>query len=125
MMTSSRSNFVCLTMNDDGREKKISMIFSFRSSAKTSVLCKEISGLFTRVYVNSHFHRAFFLFLKFAKHRTMISVYLRNQYAYQYFSVNLYGNIIIPPTPSNVSHLISSISHATNLVVKRCMIQDY
>lgn len=63
MMTASRSSFVGLTVGEDEREKKISLIFSFLSFAKTSLRWREISGLFTRVYARSHFHRAFLLFL--------------------------------------------------------------
>lgn len=62
MMIWSMSTFVGSSEYKVEWEKKISFTFSLRSFAKTSLRCKEISGLFTRVYASSHFHLAFLLF---------------------------------------------------------------
>lgn len=59
MIIWSMSTFVGSSEYKDEWEKKISFTFSLRSFAKTSLRCKEISGLFTRVYASSHFHFAF------------------------------------------------------------------
>lgn len=59
MIIWSMSTFVGSSEYKDEWEKKISFTFSLRSLAKTSLRCKEISGLFTRVYASSHFHLAF------------------------------------------------------------------
>lgn len=59
MIIWSMSTFVGSSEYKVEWEKKISFTFSLRSFAKTSLRCKEISGLFTRVYASSHFHLAF------------------------------------------------------------------
>lgn len=59
MIIWSMSTFVGSSEYKVEWEKKISFTFSLRSFAKTSLRCKEISGLFTRVYASSHFHFAF------------------------------------------------------------------
>lgn len=86
MMTASRSSFVGLTVKEDEREKKISLIFSFLSFAKTSLRWREISGLFTRVYARSHFHRAFLLFLaNISWYSSIENKYLNINYSFGYY----------------------------------------
>lgn len=113
MMTASRSSFVGLTVKEDEREKKISLIFSFLSFAKTSLRWREISGLFTRVYARSHFHRAFLLFLaNISWYSSIENKYLNINYSFGYYLQIWILSIIF-------------FKFYTTLIIKQCHNQVY